>query len=209
MHIDFLVEERSAEEVLQAILPAILGGKATHRILVFRGKQDLLKKLPTRLRGYRLRIKNNKEDLRIVVLVDQDCDDCRDLKDRLERIAKDFGFITKSATRQGEAVRVVNRIAIEEIEAWFFGDIPALQKVYPKLPATMGNRAKYRDPDTVHRTWESLHRELQRAGYDMPTYPKIEVARRVARCMDIGNNRSRSFNLFKRSVEWLIEANSS
>jgi hypothetical protein len=32
----------------------------------------------------------------------------------------------------------LNRIAVEELEAWFFGDIEALRAVYPKLSATLG-----------------------------------------------------------------------
>ncbi len=204
MHIDFLVEEPSAERVLQAVLPKILEGKATHLIRVFQGKKDLLTKLPVRLKGYKRRIKNN-EDLRIVVLVDQDHEDCRALKNRLERMAEEFGFITKTKAHYGEIVYVVNRIVVEEIEAWLFGDIPALRQIYPRLSPTMDRHRKYRDPDAIQGgTWEALHREIQRAGYNMPIFPKIEVASRVAKYMDPRNNRSRSFNLFKGSIEWLI-----
>ena len=52
MHIEFLVEERSAEAALQNLLPRIFGSVATFTIHPYQGKPDLLKKLPIRLKGY-------------------------------------------------------------------------------------------------------------------------------------------------------------
>lgn len=92
MHIEFLIEELSTQEALQNFLPKILGDEITFDIHSFKGKSDLLSKLPKRLKGYKAWI---PEDYRIVVLVDKDKDDCRLLKIQLETIALNAGFITK------------------------------------------------------------------------------------------------------------------
>jgi hypothetical protein len=53
MHIEFLVEEQSAEAALSRIVPAIIGPSISVAIRRFQGKHDLLGKLPARLAGYR------------------------------------------------------------------------------------------------------------------------------------------------------------
>ena len=88
------------------------------------------------------------------------------------------------------------RIAIDELEAWFFGDVAALRTGYPRVPATLASQAKFRDPDRIAGgTWEALERVLRRAGYYPTGMPKVDVARTVATHMDPGRNRSRSFQV--------------
>ena len=50
MHIIFFTEEPSAEKVLYNIVPLIIKDN-TFEIFRFQGKQDLMKKLPVRLKG--------------------------------------------------------------------------------------------------------------------------------------------------------------
>ena len=125
MHIKFLLEEPSAEAVLNAILPKILSENISFELHVFKGKQDLLRKLPTRLQVYSKWI---PDDWRIIVLIDEDRRDCHELKAKLEQAAQEAGFVTKSSAASNEHFQVVNRLAIEELEAWFFGDIEALHE---------------------------------------------------------------------------------
>lgn len=73
MHLEFLVEEPSAEAALENLLPLMLGAAVTYQIHVHQGKQDLLLKLPARLRGYRRWL---PPEWRIVALVDEDRQDC-------------------------------------------------------------------------------------------------------------------------------------
>jgi hypothetical protein len=79
MHVEILVEERSAEEVLKSLMPGILGPDVTFAIHSYQGKQDLLGKLPGRLKAYRSWL---PRDWRIAVLVDSDDEDCRSSKRR-------------------------------------------------------------------------------------------------------------------------------
>ncbi len=191
MHIEFLLEEPSAEAALTAILPKILADNVSFHFHVFEGKRDLLKKLPLRLRGYR----RLPVDWRIFVLIDEDRQDCQKLKAQLERAAREAGFSTKSHPNSQGDFRVVNRLVVEELEAWFFGDVEALRKAYPGVSKTFHRRAKYRDPDAITGgTSESLGRLLKQ---DYPNFlPKRVVAQKIAPHMEPSRNRSRSFQIF-------------
>ncbi|HNR12261.1 MAG TPA: DUF4276 family protein [Thermodesulfobacteriota bacterium] len=198
MHIEFLVEEYSAEVALINILPRILGENTAYAIRTFSGKQDLLTQLPLRLKGYR---KWKPEDRRIVVLVDQDRENCLDLKDKLEEAARKAGFITKSGARGRRGFDVINRLAIEELEAWFFGDPKAIVQAYPRVPTTIGSKAPYRNPDAiVGGTWETLERVLQKAGYYPGGMPKAETAENISKYMDPSRNGSKSFQVFRDAL---------
>jgi hypothetical protein len=198
MHIEFLLEEDSARAALAILLPKITGQRVTYNFHIHQGKQDLLGSLPARLAAYRQWIRH---DWRVFVLVDLDEEDCQALKRHLETIAEQAGLITKTAARSGTRFQVVNRLAIEELEAWFFGDIQALCAAYPRVPRTLGGRAKFRNPDAIKGgTWEALERVLQRAGYYRAGMPKIEAAARIAQHMDPERNSSRSFRLFRDTL---------
>jgi hypothetical protein len=201
MHIEFLVEEPSAEAALRNLVPKLIREDSSYNIHVFQGKNDLLKNLPKRLRGYRPWL---PDDWSIVVLIDKDHEECFELKQRLEAIAHNEGFITKSNARPNAKFNIINRIAIEELEAWFLGDVGALHVAYPKIPKYLDKRKNFRTPDTIHNTSEALERVLKRAGYYRGGMPKIEVARRISLHMDPSRNISKSFQIFWGALQNLI-----
>lgn len=193
-----MVEEQSAKEALQNILPKILKINTTFDIHAYRGKTDLLSKLPSRLQGYKAWL---PEDHLIVILVDRDREDCLNLKNNLEKIATEAGLITKSSAGIDKPFQVLNRIAIEELEAWFFGDIPAITTAYPRVSLNLATQAKYRDPDGITGgTWEALERVLQKAGYHQGGLEKNKAAREISRYMNPANNRSKSFQVFYNAL---------
>jgi len=193
MHVEFLLEEPSAEAFLQGILPKLLPDGTTWNFIVFQGKSDLLANLESRLKAYKKWI---PADYRLVVLVDEDREDCSQLKARLETAASNVGLATKSKP-SGGAFFVLNRIAVEELEAWFLGDAAALCAAYPGVPSTFHKRAGLRDPDAIQGgTWEALERLLQKAGYFNAGVPKIEVAREMGTRVEPAQNRSVSFGHF-------------
>lgn len=200
MHIEMLLEEPSAEAFLNGFLPRILPEATTWRLIPFQGKLDLLSKLENRLKGYAAWI---PEDYRIVVLVDQDREDCKLLKEKMETAANAANLVTKSNARAG-TFTVLNRIAIEELEAWFLGDIEGLRSAYSSVPASLGSRGKFRNPDMVPGgTWEALERVLQRAGHFKGGLRKIELARTMATHLNSDRNQSQSFQFFLKGIESL------
>jgi hypothetical protein len=111
-------------------------------------------------------------------------------------------LVSKTAAGSGQRFQVVNRIAIEELQAWFFGDWAAVQAAYPRVPATVPQKAAYRDPDAIAGgTWEALERVMQQAGYFKPRLRKIECARAVTPHMNPTRNRSASFQAFVSAIE--------
>jgi hypothetical protein len=202
VHIIFLVEEPSTEDALRHLLPTIIDDRATYQVRRFNGKSDLLQSLERQLRG----LTRGIPGVRFLVLVDLDDDDCHQLKAELEAAAHSIGLHTPASADAADEIQVVNRIAIEELEAWFFGDPVALRAAYPRVPLTLERRAAYRDPDAVRGgTWEALLRVLQRAGYYRGvTLPKREAADLIARHMDPARNQSRSFQAFRAGVEALL-----
>ena len=202
MHIEFLVEEPSAEAALRGLVPKILGPDVEFRVIRFQGKKDLLNLLPGRLKGYRGWI---PADWRIVVMVDEDRQDCLELKAKLEKAAGDAGLVTKTRAAGGAGFQVLNRISIEELEAWFFGDVEALHLAYPRIPRSLETKSKYRDPDAIQGgTWEALERELQGKGYFRGGLAKIEAAKAISAHMDPDQNRSKSFQVFRDGLRDMV-----
>ncbi len=195
--LEFLVEEPSMEAFLQGLLPRLLPEGCSFEIRVFRGKHDLMRRLESRLRGYRNRL---SDEYRLVVMVDRDHDDCRALKARLENAAADSGLRTRSQSG-GDRWQVVNRIAVEELEAWYFGDWEAVRSAFPGVSSTVPNQARYRSPDAIRGgTWEAFERIVKRHGYFRTGLRKIEAARNIAPKMDPERNRSPSFAAFRDAL---------
>ena len=198
MHLEFFVEEQSAEAALKILIPRILPEISFH-IYPFQGKQNLLKNLHNRLIAYRNWI---TEEYKIIVLVDRDSDDCHKLKDRLETIASNVGL--KTLTSSPDQFQVINRIAIEELEAWFFGDAEAIHRAYHRVPATLGRKPPYRYPDAINGgTWERLEKVLKHShpgGLE-----KIRAARDISAHMDPDRNCSPSFQAFRDALKSIPE----
>ncbi|AXY68606.1 DUF4276 family protein [Thermosynechococcus sichuanensis E542] len=195
-HFEFLVEEPSMEKFLHGLLPRLLRKDQTFKVHPFQGKQDLLKKLESRLRAYAEWLPTN---WRIVVLVDRDDDDCKKLKQELENIATKAGLKTRS--NSSLCWQVVNRIVIEELEAWYFGDWDAVRAAYPKVSRTVMQKTKYRNSDAIAGgTWETFESVMQRYGYFKSGLRKIEVAQALGQHLNPSRCKSPSFVCFRDAL---------
>ena len=99
------VEEYSMEATLELVLPKLLGN-IPFEILRFQCKDDLLRNLPIRLRGYSSWLPPSWV---ILILVDRDNDDCFVLKQTLEDEAAAAGLVSKSAVGGNEKFQVINQ----------------------------------------------------------------------------------------------------
>lgn len=241
MHIVFFVEDLSAEAALNNLVPKIIPGLVQgndFEVISFQCKQDLQKNIGSRLKAYKKWV---TEDWRIVVLIDKDLKDCLILKQEMEQIALDSGFITRTMAKGDSCVsvknkhnlqkttgrsklrlrheqniaasaeickrfQILNRIAVEELESWFFGDIQALTSAFPGVPSTLPAKSRYRDPDSIKGgTWEAMERELQKAGYFQGGLAKVKAARVISENMDPERNVSQSFQAFRNGLRDLVK----
>ena len=195
MFLEVLVEDASTEEALKVLTSKVASRHRFQRISSFHGKQDMLKKLPGRFRGYA----KWGFDHSVIVLIDQDRDDCSDLKSKIEKLAQDCGLLLPNSPKNPKQVAI--RIAVTELEAWFLGDPAAVNRAFPKVQETdlhiKGSVDKVPDPA------KRLERVLQRRGYYRTGMPKLQVARLVAEHMDPCKNRSPSFRLLMRTLREL------
>lgn len=195
-HIEFLVEEPSMEAFLAAWLPRFLPEDCGFKIYPFQDKGVLLRKIGDRLRGYAAWL---PAGYRIVVIVDRDGDDCRDLKSTLEDICRSAGLRSKRAG--GVDWQVATRIAIEELEAWYFGDWQAVRQAYPRVSPNIPSQARYQNPDAIAGgTWEAFERVLQKHGYFKQGLAKVQAATAIGQHIDPDRNRSRSFAVFRDAI---------
>ncbi len=186
------------EAALQVLLPKLLGS-TSFSLHPHQGKDDLLAKLPGKLSAY---AKWMPTTYRAVVVIDRDNDDCTQLKTKIESMARNAGLSTRTSSRR--EWRFVSRFAIEELEAWYFGDWTAVRAAYPKVAAGIPRKSAFRDPDAIAGgTCEAFERVLQDAGYFSTGLRKIEVARAVAAHMEPRRNVSTSFRAFAAVLRML------
>lgn len=217
MHLEILVEGQSERTALEPLLTKILGPyKQPHtwRIHKHRGvgklpvdpaarpnpkDPSLLQNLPSKLRAYSKSLQNNEA---VIVLIDLD--------DRPDCIAfkRSMTDLLQNCT---PGMNNLFRIAIEELEAWYFGDQAALTTAYPHANRTV--IAGYVQ-DSQCGTWEKLadatyhggHTALKKQGEMQCLMQKRIWARDIAPKMDVENNRSPSFRQFRDGLRKLVEA---
>ncbi|MBE5896138.1 MAG: DUF4276 family protein [Lachnospiraceae bacterium] len=174
----FLLEERSMEALLDELLPRIIPGE-DYRLIPHEGKQDLIKSIPHKLRAW------NVPNSKFVIVHDQDSNDCLALKSKILEICK---------TCQKD---VLVRIPCHELEAWYFGDLQAVEKAYNiNLKRLMRNK-KYENPDAIVNPKTIIKQYV-------PGLTQIDGARRIGKNMDIENNKSYSFNVFVSGVRGIV-----
>ncbi len=179
MNLVFLLEEKSMKVFLDGILDRILPSDIPYRTIPHQGKADLQKSIPHKLRGW------TDPDAKFVIVQDQDANDCVALKKRLLELCEGTGKV------------VLVRIACHELEAWYFGDVGAIEKAYKKDLHKIVKKSKYRVPDAII----CPKKELQKI---LPEHQQIEGARRIAEYFDIENNTSTSFQVFVSGIRKLI-----
>ena len=212
MHIEFLVEDSSGKKLLQCLMPQLLGrfgDTHTWRLHSYRGigriptnlgaytdptKRILLDQLPKLLRGYG---RTPGIDA-VVVVLDADRRDCKTFLKELPRIAS--ACVPVPTT--------MFRLAIEEMEAWYFGDRLALLAAYPRAKAAVLNSYVQ---DSTCDTWETLadavyaggSAALKKKGWPLPGQVKHEWAQRIGPLMVLDRNLSPSFCKFRDGLRSL------
>ena len=154
--------------------------------------QTLLHNLPSKLRAYG---EEGQNDVVVVVLVDLDNrPDCLAFKSDL---ASFLNYCEKKP-------KSLFRIAIEELEAWFFGDQLSIKKAYPKARQQILDEYAQ---DSQCGTWEKLAEAIYPGGLNaLGKHEKRSIrileqkktwAKEICPLMDVENNKSASFQCFR------------
>ncbi len=193
MRVEILVEEPSAVAMLAQLMPLLLQEGDSWHPVPHRGKDQLLKELPRRLKSYANRVLY-EPDLRVILLMDADRN-CRKAKAILEQLVADAGLVSKANAQAGQSFNVITRLAVSELEAWFLGDRTAISAAYPRVHANHF-KGMSMPCDEVPDAWETLHRLLQKGGYYPGRYLKVEAAEQIAAYLHPARNTSASFRYF-------------
>lgn len=188
MMLYILSEEPSMKKVLDVILPKILPENVNFQILVHQGKQDLENALQSTLPSL-----SRIPGIRIVITRDQDREDCKAVKQHL----------TELVGKRCNAP-VLYRIVCRELECWFLGDLPAIEKAFPRFKAAKYmNKQRYKDVDEVMDA-EAVLLDIIPQYKGRQYLPKIETASQIAPYLIIDGNRSKSFNHFISGIQKLL-----
>jgi hypothetical protein len=212
MHFEILVEDQSGKKMLDILVPKIIGDTHTFKVYAYKGigripknltgkrnasKRILLDQLPRLLRGYGKTFANYPADCPAAVILVCDLDDrC------LKAFRKELFDILNACNPQPETRFC---IAIEEGEAWFLGDIPAVKAAYPKAKDTILDAYVN---DSICGTWERLadavykggSTALSKKGWQSIGAEKSQWAEKITPHMDVANNASPSFVYFKTKL---------
>jgi hypothetical protein len=100
----------------------------------------------------------------------------------------------------GAPFEVLNRLAVQELEAWLLGDRAAIQAAYPRIHAPHF-KGMERNPDALEKSWPVLLGLLQKGGYFLAGKQKRKWAAAIAAEMrDFEQNTSRSFKCFRQGL---------
>ncbi len=168
-----LLEEPSAQAMLEGVLPKILPDGVIPKYIVFEGKQDFEKRIEKKLKNWQI------PHTYFLLLRDQDAGNCREIKDSI--VLK-----CANARKTGSLVR----IACKELESFYLGDLEAVEKglELSGLSNNQGKR-KYRNPDLLGNPSQELIKVTGKK------YQKVAGSRSIAPHLKLDlSNCSPSFN---------------
>ena len=179
----FLLEERSAEAMLETLLPRVLKPDTQFRCIPFEGKQDLEKQMVRKIRAYQ------NAQARFIVLRDQDSHpDCRVVKRKLLDLCESTG----------KASQCLVRIACRELEAFYLADLQAVENALEiKGLVKHQQTKKFRAPDGLG----SPSRELRTLTDSR--YEKVAGSRAIGKHLLLDNTRSPSFHHLITAIQRL------
>jgi hypothetical protein len=160
-------EEESMKVTIKEILDKL--GISDTLIIAHQGVSDLERSLPKKLRAWR------DPSAKFLIIRDNDDGNCRERKAKILKIAEEAGRLAQTKVR----------IVCQELEAWFVGDVSALD-ASNYLDKQVPSKLKVCDPDTLSKPSIELNK-LKRG------YGKVTGAARIAAKMSVDENRSQSF----------------
>ncbi len=207
MHFEILVEDKSGKEMLDILVPKIIGHEHSFKVSAYKGigripkslkagsdasKRILLDQLPRLIQGFGKTFAGRQNyPSAVIVVCDLDRKCLYDFRKELRGVL--------SACEPRPETRFC--IAVEEGEAWLLGDVAAIKAAYPKAQDAV--LTGYEN-DSICGTWECLARaidaNLANKAWPETGFQKSIWAGRIAPHMDVNNNASPSFNYFRQKL---------
>ena len=147
--------------------------------------RGLLDQLPAKLRGLAQALESDVDG--VLVLLDADDDD-------VERLALDIAAVARQCAPH---LRLRVAVAVEETEAFYLGDLRALQRAYPNADL---EKARAYVPDSICGTWELFGNIVGDGGGNKVAWAEA-MGRQVT--VNAGESRSPSFRHMLRDIEAL------
>jgi hypothetical protein len=179
-----MVEEPSIEEVTKVIVRR-LGIENQVKIIPHDGKNDLEKSFPRKIVNWQ-----NPQRTRFVICRDNDGSDCALLKEKLRNLLPQ---ITQHEFKL--------RLVMNELEAWYLGDLEALRKaglISQGFVDQNRNKKKFRSPENLLNAKQEFKRLVKTGG-------QITLARTIAPHLELQNERCNSFKHFVAAIRWAVE----
>jgi len=219
MHFEILVEDLSGKKTIDLLIPKIIGNDSEHTFTVhsYKGigripkkignsgdarKRILLSQLPKLLSGYGNAFNSYPVGYRAAVILVCDLDNkC------LKSFRQELLGVLNACNPKPETQFC---ISVEEGEAWFLGDIPAIKAAYPKAN---NNILKNYINDSICGTWELLadaiflggSEALKTKGWQTTGSEKSAWAENITPYMNVENNSSISFCYFLDKIRELSD----
>ena len=214
MRFDVLVEGQSDQKVLERLIPKIIGFEPhTVKFRAYQGlgripknmqesrnarKQKLLEHLPLLLRAYGKACAGSGFQAVVIVVCDLDKNDKETFLNELES--------TLHACDPKPEAHFC--LAIEEVEAWLLGDIPAIKAAYPEAKTSVLDNYVN---DSICDTWEILadavypggYSPLKAKGWQTVGWAKSQWAEKITSHMVVERNASPSFVDFRTQLREL------
>lgn len=156
------------------------------------GDDTLLTQLPIKLKNIGRQTQQGFE-VAVVVIVDADDDNCRDLKRALVDLYD--ALPTKPPA-------VLFRIAVEETESWFIADLKAVRKAFSG--ASVRQLASF-EPDSVCGAWERLAEAIGYRVSECRGGEKIAWATAISPHLDLDQPKSPSLLSLITGLEQIIQ----
>lgn len=217
MHFEILVEDSSGAKAVEILSSKIITADAEHtfRVISYKGighipnnlqsssdpkKRILLDRLPQLIRGYDNTYPDPIYSPVVIVVCDLDERCFREFRREL------LDCLAKCAVK----LNVYFCIAIEEMEAWYLGDINAIKSAYPRAKDKVLNSYV---PDSICGTWEKLAdavfpggaKKLSRSGGPSEGEEKATWAKNISPHINVDSNQSPSFCYFRDKLRGLAK----
>jgi len=173
----FMLEEESMKLFIETLLPRFYPA-IQFRCIAHMGKNDLEKSIPRKLAAWQ------DEDSRFIIIRDND----NAARGSIEKKIGDM------CTKSGRFQDTITHIAYQELEAWYLGELAALERSYHVALPVNNRQKKFRTPDSLG----SPSKEIKKL---VPAFQKLDGAVRIAKTLTKDANCSDSYNAFLGIIE--------